>query len=148
MTNIVTSELPTSELPIGQILRVVSVVENEFSQNEIGLDYIEFVFDHQKIVLRPLPETDEVEVTSQPVQDRYGSEAPSWCQSFLGKKLQTVWVCNNSQGYQDQVIFAFDQLRPSIAFIAECSCLIAFQYEQVRKRSTMNLPATVGSPMP
>ena len=45
--------------------------------------------------------------------------------------LQAVWTCTNHQGYQDQIIFAFDSLRPSIAFIAECSSILVFRYEQI-----------------
>ncbi len=42
-----------------------------------------------------------------------------------------VWVCSNSQGYQDQVIFAFEHLHPSLAFVAEGSTLKVFGFQQV-----------------
>jgi hypothetical protein len=42
-----------------------------------------------------------------------------------------VWVCENQQGYQDQVILAFEQLHPTIAFIAEGSVLKVFRYQQI-----------------
>lgn len=45
----------------------------------------------------------------------------------------TVWVCENDQGYRDQVIFAFEYLHPSIAFVAEGSVLKAFRYEQIKR---------------
>ncbi|NET60797.1 MAG: hypothetical protein F6K47_33080 [Symploca sp. SIO2E6] len=49
-----------------------------------------------------------------------------WCQSFLGKQLMTVWVCENDQGYRYQVILAFEYLHPSLIFVAEGSVITAF----------------------
>lgn len=43
----------------------------------------------------------------------------------------TLWVCENDQGYRDQVIFAFGDLRPCVAFIAEGSVIKAFRHEQI-----------------
>ena len=46
-----------------------------------------------------------------------------------------VWVCENQQGYQDQVIFAFEQLHPTIAFIAEGSVIKVFRYQQITRET-------------
>jgi hypothetical protein len=43
----------------------------------------------------------------------------------------TVWVCDNDQGYQDQIVFAFGYLRPSLAFVSEGSVIKVFNYEQI-----------------
>ena len=45
----------------------------------------------------------------------------------------TVWVCKNDQGYQDQVIFAFEYVRPSLSFIAECSSILMFQFQPIKQ---------------
>jgi Family of unknown function (DUF6334) len=66
---------------------------------------------------------------------------PAWCEALLGQRLQTIWVCDNSQGYQAQVILAFGQLYPTIAFVAEGSVLKVFTYQQVKK-NTESTPLT------
>lgn len=56
-------------------------------------------------------------------------------------KLMNVWVCENQQGYQDQVIFAFDSLHPCITFMTEGSVIKPFVYQQILKDKNMkNLP--------
>jgi Family of unknown function (DUF6334) len=44
----------------------------------------------------------------------------------------TLWVCENDQGYQDQVIFALENLQPSIAFVTEGAVIKAFRQESIR----------------
>ncbi|WP_217360052.1 DUF6334 family protein [Anabaena sp. UHCC 0253] len=44
-----------------------------------------------------------------------------------------VWICENDQGYKDQVILAFESLHPHIAFVAEGSVIKAFLSQQVLK---------------
>ena len=121
----------TYEFPIGQTLTAVSIVEyKEDGGDKLCLDKVKLCFQTTTVTLLPIADIDEIEIicetTAIAPQDN-----PSWCQPFLGKKLMTVWVCENDQGYQDQVIFAFEYLYPSIAFIAECSSIIAFRYEPI-----------------
>ncbi len=124
-----------NKLPIGSILKEVSIVEDqEFSSDELCLDRIQLIFQDAVVILQPLVDTDEIEIisSSTPLSpDSTLVNSPDWCSSLLGKKLQMVWVCENQQGYQDQIIFAFEQLHPTIAFVAEGSVLKVFRYQQI-----------------
>lgn len=124
------------DFSIGSPLIGVSVIEDEdFESNELCLDQVQLVFENTIITLRPLGDTDEIEITQCPNSStEQFSNAPVWCKPLLGKKLQTVWICENAQGYRDHVIFAFDFLQPTIAFLAEGSVLKVFCYEQVMKK--------------
>ncbi|MBR8838809.1 MAG: hypothetical protein DSM106950_33605 [Stigonema ocellatum SAG 48.90 = DSM 106950] len=122
----------SSEFPIGQTLKAVSIVEEkQFGGNELCLDEIKLFFQDTTVTLLAIADTDEIDIIQESSTVPYPADTPSWCKSFLGKKLMTVWVCDNDQGYRDQVIFAFEYLRPSIAFIAEGSVMKAFRSEQI-----------------
>lgn len=126
-----------NNLPIGSILKKVSIIEEqEFGGDELCLDRIQLIFQSSAIILQPLVDTDEIEIISSSVPsspDLNLINSPTWCSFLLGKKLQMVWVCENNQGYQDQIIFAFEQLHPTIAFIAEGSVLKVFRYQQISR---------------
>lgn len=124
--------METDEFLIGQPLTGVSIIEDkEFPGNELCLDQIQLVFDDIIVTLLPITDTDEIEIIHKISHRAAPKNTPSWCRSFLGKKLMTVWVCENDQGYQDQVIFAFEYLRPSLAFVAEGSVLKLFRYQPI-----------------
>ena len=124
-----------NKLPIGSILKEVSIVEDkEFNSDELCLDRIQLIFQAGVVILQPLVDTDEIEIISYSVPSSPDStliNSPNWCSSLLGKKLQMAWFCENHQGYQDQIIFAFEQLHPTIAFIAEGSVIKVFRYQQI-----------------
>jgi hypothetical protein len=73
-------------------------------------------------------------MTLQPdrASKRFG-ESPDWGSDLIGKTLETVWTCYNTQHYQDQIIFAFDSLQLALVFLAEGSVLKVFRCEQVTK---------------
>ena len=132
------------EFPIGCTLTEIAVLEDqEFDGNELSLDRVELIFQNTVVILNPIAETDEIEIIQESTIQKQ-INTPSWCSSLIGKKLLTVWVCENSQGYQDQVIFAFEFLRPSIAFVAEGSVLKVFRYEQIYKETApqIKLPSS------
>jgi len=121
-----------NEFPIGHTLTAVSIVEyQEFSVKELCLDQVKLFFHNQIVTLLPIVDTDEIEIINETNTVTPRATAPSWCQSFLGKKLMTVWVCENNQGYRDQVILAFEYLHPSLIFVAEGSVIKVFCTEQV-----------------
>lgn len=129
-----------NEFPIGQTLSAVSIVEDkEFSGDELCLEQVKLFFQDTTVTLLPLADSDEIEIIQENISVSYPLDTPSWCKSFLGKKLMTIWVCENAQDYRDQVIFAFDYLRPTLAFVAEGSILKAFHYEQIY-REKASLP--------
>jgi hypothetical protein len=124
--------MAVNEFPIGQLLKAVSIVEYKGDGgNKLYLEKIQLFFQDTIITLLPLSDTDEIEIILETNTDFSGVDTPSWCQSFLDKKLMTIWVCDNDQGYRDQVIFAFEYLHPSLAFVAECSSLIVFRHEPI-----------------
>ena len=139
------------EFPIGSILKEVSIVEDqEFGSDELCLDRIQLIFPDTAVILQPIADNDEIEIGLSPATSLINQtlsslssaviNSPSWCSSLLGKKLQMVWVCENHQGYRDQVVFAFEQLHPSIAFIAEGSVLKVFRYQQITRTLNTNTP--------
>lgn len=133
-----------NELPIGSILKEVSIIEDqEFGGEELCCDRIQLIFQDAAVILQPLADTDEIEIVISAAPSSLSStliSSPTWCSSLLGKKLQMLWVCENHQGYRDQVIFAFEQLHPSIAFIAEGSVLKVFRYQQITRTLSTNTP--------
>jgi hypothetical protein len=140
-----------NELPIGSILKEVSIVEDqEFGGDELCLDRVQLIFPDATVILQPLADTDEIEISlssASSVMNQTLSppgsaliNSPTWCSSLLGKKLQMVWVCENHQRYRDQVIFAFEQLHPSISFLAEGSVLKVFRYQQITQAFSKNTP--------
>jgi hypothetical protein len=121
-----------NEFPIGQLLKAVSIIEYKGDAgNKLSLEKIQLFFQDTIITLLPIVDTDEIEIILENTTNPGRVDTPSWCQSFIGKTLMTVWVCDNDQGYRDQVIFAFEYLHPSLAFVAECSSLIVFRAEPI-----------------
>ncbi|GAB4205874.1 MAG: hypothetical protein Fur006_62430 [Coleofasciculaceae cyanobacterium] len=140
-----------NELPIGSILKEVTILEDqEFGGDEVCLDRVQLIFQDAAVILQPLSDTDEIELIVSSVPSLLNQvpspsestpiDSPTWCSSLLGKKLQMVWVCENHQGYRDQVIFAFEQLHPSIAFICEGSVLKVYCYQQITHALSTNTP--------
>lgn len=129
------------EFPFGQTLIAVSILEyTEDGSPRLCLDKVQFVFQDTTVTLLPIADTDEVEILLETAAVPAIADSPFWCKSFIGKKLTAVWVCENDRGYQDQVIFAFEYLHPSITFVAECSSLLVFLCEPVyRVKSETNL---------
>lgn len=132
------------DFPIGKPLISISVWESkEFGSDELCLEKVKLDFQGTRFILNPIVDTDEIEITLEnyqysrtPLQimhEDWGAERPIWSDAFIGKKLQTVWVCENSQGYRDQIIFAFDHLHPSFSFVAEGSVIKVFSLEQIQK---------------
>jgi hypothetical protein len=132
------------DFPIAKPLISVSVWESkEFGSDELCLEEVKLIFQGTELILKPIVDTDEIEITlkthqylrtpSQIMMEDSGSEPPIWCDNFIGKKLQTVWVCENCQGYRDQVILAFQHLHPSISFVAEGSVIKVFSLAQIKQ---------------
>ena len=127
--------IAVDEFPIGNNLIGISTVEyKKGSGKELCLDKVKLIFPEQTIALLPVTDTDEIEIKQQATTDSSAANTSRWSGEFIGKKLMAVWVCENQQGYRDQVIFAFENLRPSIAFIVECSSILAFRYEQIYRQ--------------
>lgn len=130
-----------NNFPTGQILKAISLREcKDFEGNELCLEQIKFIFENEIVTLLPIIDTDEIEV-NQEENTNLISDNSDYFQYFLGKKLMAIWICENDQGYQDQVIFAFDNLHPSIVFVSEGSVLKVFICQQIKviNNSVQNL---------
>lgn len=126
--------MATDEFPIGKNLIGISMVEyREGGGTELCLDKVQLIFPEETVTLLPIADTDEIEIQQQATPGASEINTSMW-REFIGKKLMGVWVCENQQGYRDQVIFAFENLRPSIAFVVECSSILAFRYEQIDRQ--------------
>jgi hypothetical protein len=125
-----------NELPIASPLLAIVIQEDKtFTASELCLDRIEFIFATQTLTLMPIVDTDEIELTITETSnidlcDRQEC-SPEFGRSMIGKPLQTLWQCENSQGYQDQIILAFGTLQPSLSILSEGSVLKVFQYQTI-----------------
>lgn len=121
--------------PVSEVLTGVEIVKKQTGTGHlVRLDEARLSFENTVVILRPIAETDEVEITHSPytfVSNE--NQTPEWLHPFLGQTLQTVWVCENLQNYQDMVVFAFEFLHPTLAFVAECSVLRVFRLAQIRQ---------------
>ncbi|HEY9645472.1 MAG TPA: DUF6334 family protein [Chroococcidiopsis sp.] len=136
------------EFPIGEILTGVAVVEDDtFEDSDVCLDQVQLVFSNHVVTLNPIAETDEIAI-AHTTPSLEAPSTPQWATDWVGKKLQTVWVCENAQGYHDQIIFAFDHLQPSIALIAEGSTLKLFRCAPIQKAEVVTVPHHHGHPTP
>jgi len=145
-----------NEFPIGQTLLGVSTQEDqEFEGDELCLDQVKLYFEDTEhkitwITLSPLVDTDEIDVkieknTKKPTKKNphppfhadgnIGNNqlAKLATSLFQSTRLMAVWICENDQGYKDQVILAFESLHPNIAFVAEGSVIKAFLNQQILK---------------
>ena len=140
-----------NEFPIGQTLLEVSTNEDqEFEGDELCLDQVKLYFEDTEhkiswITLSPIVDTDEIDVKIEKNTKKSTKKNPHFHAEDsignnqligslpLGTKLMGVWICENDQGYKDQVILAFESLHPNIAFIAEGSVIKAFLNQQIFK---------------
>jgi hypothetical protein len=129
-----------SDLLIGQALQWIhTVAESDFITDEACYAQVELIFPHYTIVLKPIEDTDEIELTQIATTAKMPSAsptvAPQWGADLIQQKLQTFWRSENAQGYQDQVTFAFGQLQPNLMFLAEGSTIKVFQCLPMVERS-------------
>lgn len=127
-----------NDFPIGApLLNITAIKDQVMTSPELCLDQVQFIFETQTLTVNVIAETDEVELVQTETVSTFDVTPPEWGRSLIGKKLQTVWHCENAQGYQDQIIFAFGQLQPSVTFLAAGSVLKVFQSQSLTKaRST------------
>ena len=137
-----------NELPIGAPLLNILVEEDQtFTGKELCFERVRFVFTTQSITIEAISDTDEIKILQSSTTEGLESDPPEWARSLIGEKLQTLWTCENAQGYFDQVILAFGQLQPTLAFVAEGAVLKAFQsqplYKKVRSSARVLLETSI-----
>lgn len=116
--------------PIGESLIGIHLTK---SRNDNVISRIKLIFqDNTVLTLLPVSDTDEICIKM--VKCKIINNiitTPAWGKSFLDKKLMSVWQCKNNQGYHDQVIFAFEHLKPNLSFLSEGSNLKIFKLHQL-----------------
>lgn len=131
-----------SEIPLNQPLGKIQQIEDtDFATDELCLDRLDLIFPTFQLVVLPVVETDEIEILLQSHQVteldyRSGRQTPPWAADLLNQTLQMIWVCENQQGYTDQLILAFDTLQPTLGILAEGSVLKPFLMRSLPKQST------------
>ncbi len=132
-----------NELSIGEPLLAIVIQEDKtFTGEELCLDRIDFIFATQTLTLTPIVDTDEIELTITETSnvdlcDRQEC-SPEFGRSIIGKPFQTLWHCENLQGYQDQIILAFGTLKPSLSILSEGSVLKVFRYQTIDRSVLKN----------
>ncbi|MGG6270311.1 DUF6334 family protein [Leptolyngbya sp. AN03gr2] len=130
-----------NDFPIGAPLLNISALEDQtMTSSELCLDQVKFIFETQTLTVKVVAETDEIELIQTETVPMLEMAPPEWGRSLIGKKLQTFWQCENAQGYQDQIIFAFGTLQPSVTFLAEGSVLKVFQSRPLSKEQLLSTP--------
>lgn len=80
--------------------------------------------DSSYLEILPLIDTDEISINHF---KKFDSEniigSVSFLREFIGKKISLYWNTNNSNGYHDCFMFAFDNLHPSLVILSEGSVL-------------------------
>jgi Family of unknown function (DUF6334) len=132
------------DFPIGEKLkRIIGVEYNGFSGHDLTFEQIQLQFASTTIVLSVDVDTDELLISqSKPVPANFNST--KLFDDLVGKKLQTLWHCENSQGYFDQIIFAFDTLQPAFSILAEGAVLKLFRFEPLLKNTVKPALIAVG----
>lgn len=124
-----------NDFPIGApLLNILAIEDQTLSSPELCLDQVQLIFADETLILKVNADTDEIELIQSDTAPTLDVNPPDWGRSLIGKKLQTLWHCENAQGYQDQIIFAFGQLQPSVTFLAEGSVLKVFQNQKLQKQ--------------
>ena len=144
------------EFPIGSCLQEIwAIADRELGGDEILLDEVRLIFPEAHVILQPLIDTDEIDIIIKPCDreneifsgDRTSItglyRSPGWSSFLVGQKLQTVWVCENQQGYRDRVSFAFKTLRPSIEFICEGSVMSILRYYPMKQEQVEIMSPTL-----
>ena len=131
-----------SEIPLNQPLRKIQQIEDtDFDTDELCLDRLDLIFPTFQLVVLPVVETDEIEILLQSHQfteldSISGQQPPPWAADLLNQTLQMIWVCENQQGYTDQLILAFDTLQPTLGILAEGSVLKPFLMRSLTKQAS------------
>ncbi|MEM7128875.1 MAG: DUF6334 family protein [Chloroflexota bacterium] len=122
----------SNKFPVGlPLVEVMVSCNSKFGNLQASFDEVSLAFGDgsELITIQPLIDTDEIRVLDSPTTHESNDYIqPAWSLPFIGMKLQTVWICENSQGYNDLLVFAFRFLQPNIGFLAEGNVLKLIQF--------------------
>ena len=133
------------QIPLNQpLISIVEHQDTEFETDELCLDRLDLIFPNYQLTILPVTETDEIEISIQPNRGVYhtvnqaalrAATRNCW-EPLLHQTLQMIWLCQNQQGYTDQLIFAFETLQPTLGILAEGSVLKPFYMRSISRPIT------------
>jgi len=129
------------QIPLNQpLISIVEHQDTEFETDELCLDRLDLIFPSYQLTILPVTETDEIEILIQPDRGVYHTVNQAalrncW-EPLLHQTLQMIWLCQNQQGYTDQLIFAFETLQPTLGILAEGSVLKPFYMRSISRQIT------------
>ena len=136
------------QIPLNQpLISIVEHQDTEFETDELCLDRLDLIFPNYQLTILPVTETDEIEISIQPnrgedntvnlvLREALRAATRNWWEPLLHQTLQMLWLCQNQQGYTDQLIFAFETLQPTLGILAEGSVLKPFYMRSISRQIT------------
>jgi hypothetical protein len=118
---------------LGQRIKKIVVDQNtvfDEPRSKLIADKVLIYLDTKVLVIKPLTETDEIEIL---IKDSVARES-SWVDilgEFVNSKLSYTWQCFNTNNYFDVFMLAFGSLRPSMAVLSEGSALNILVLEEL-----------------
>ncbi len=94
--------------------------------NSLFLDFLKLHFEEHIVVITPNNDIDEIEVEIFLKDEQTTPQLSSsnfFPDEFTGSRLGYTWQGINTNGYSDVLIFAFNNLIPSMLVLCEGSCL-------------------------
>ena len=131
------------QIPLNQpLISIVEHQDTEFETDELCLDRLDLIFPNYQLTILPVTETDEISI--QPNRGVYNTvnqaalraATRNFWEPLLHQTLQMIWLCQNQQGYTDQLIFAFETLQPTLGILAEGSVLKPFYMRSISRQIT------------
>lgn len=121
------------EALLGQRVKKIVVDQNtvfDAPRSKLIVDKVLIYLETKVLVIKPLTETDEIEIL---IKDSVARES-SWVDilgEFVNSKLSYTWQCFNTNNYFDVFMLAFGSLRPSMAVLSEGSALNILVLEEL-----------------
>lgn len=120
---------------LGQKVKRIKVSQNNIfdtPRNELMVDEVLIYLDNKIIVLRPITETDEIEVLVKDQQvENFELSNVEILPQFVNSKLSYTWECFNTNNYFDTFMMAFDNLKPNVAILCDGNVLKILLLEEL-----------------
>jgi hypothetical protein len=121
----------------GKELTAIEVIcepeQKPTESQEQEITKITFGFGDKSMVVTPIADTDEIDVslTSQLAMHSSKNCSASLLE-HIGSKLGFTWNCANLKGYSDMYILGFEDLHPDILILCEASELLLFETARIK----------------
>jgi hypothetical protein len=117
-----------------EIKKIVVDINTEFIpvSNEILVNTLVFQFEDCELAIRPIVDTDEIELTICDDKSLQYSNGNLF-DHLRGKSVKMIWRGTNQNGYFDLLTLGFHHLHPDITILSEGSVLKIFELQMVIK---------------